>query len=296
MPPRTGVADRGGEGQAAKDWALLFENLLRYGWGVISIRTSALGLVVWLAVAFAARPAWTADAAALFASPLFLPLAHSHNDYEQRRPCLAAIESGVSSIEADLWLEGERVLVGHDQGKWLGDFETLYLQPLNELWLADALPVRGGEPFLLWLDLKDASAALGQRLHELLEACPCTRAIEPGRARVLVIITGSKAAKEAFVEKHPSPLITRDSNTFSGDDPPGSASWSWYALNWKTIGDWDGRGTMPDTERERLRALVGKIHAKGRKLRLWSHPATLEFWQEATAAGVDRLGTDVLPK
>jgi hypothetical protein len=29
---------------------------------------------------------------------------------------------------------------------------------------------------------------------------------------------------------------------------------------------------------------------------LWKHPATLNFWQEAIAAGVDRLGTDVMPK
>ena len=202
----------------------------------------------------------------------------------------------MSSIEADLWLEGDKVLVGHDRGKWAGDFETLYLQPLTLLWHENALPAREGEPFLLWLDLKDDSAALGRRLHELLEACPFTRTSDPGHARVLVILTGSKAAKEAFVDAYPSPQVTRDSNTFADDDPPASASWSWYALSWKTIGDWDGRGAMPEEQRERLRALVAKVHAKGRKLRLWSHPATLEFWQEAGAAGVDRLGTDVLPK
>lgn len=262
---------------------------------MISLRTSALGLAAWLAVA-CAGPARGADAAGLFASPLFLPRAHSHNDYEQQRPCLDAIEARVSSLEADLWLEGDRVLVGHDRGKWHGELEELYLQPLTLLWHENALPGRERGPFLLWLDLKDPSAALGRRLHELLEACPFTRPSEPGGARVLVIITGDKAAKEAFVQGHPAPGITRDSNTFSDDDPPASASWSWYALSWKTIGDWDGRGAMPEAQRERLRALVEKVHAKGRKLRLWSHPATLEFWQEAAAAGVDRLGTDVLPQ
>jgi hypothetical protein len=263
---------------------------------VIPIHVSALRLVALLALGGRAAFGDEAAAAPLFASPHFLPHAHSHNDYEQRRPCLDAIESRVSSIEADLWLEGDRILVGHDRGQWRGEFETLYLKPLNQLWQQDALPVREGETFLLWLDLKDTNAELGPRLHELLETYPFTRASDPSHARVLIILTGNKEAKEAFVNEHPSPSVTRDSNTFSDGDPPSSASWSWYALNWKTICDWDGRGEMPDEQRQRLTALVANVHAKGRKLRLWSHPATLEFWQEASAAGVDRIGTDVLPK
>ena len=135
--------------RAANDWLLLFEDALRYRLCVISIRTSALRLVAWLAVACAGGPACGDEAAPLFASPLFLPHAHSHNDYEQRRPCLDAIEARVSSIEADLWLEGDRVLVGHDRGRWHGELAELYLQPLTLLWHENALPGRERGPFLL---------------------------------------------------------------------------------------------------------------------------------------------------
>src|SRR5215210_816011 len=80
---------------------------------------------------------------------------HSHNDYEQKRPLLAAVEAWLSSVEVDLWLEDGKLLVGHDRGKWRGDFETLYLQPLAQLWQQGKLPSGEEKAFLLWLDIKD---------------------------------------------------------------------------------------------------------------------------------------------
>ena len=233
---------------------------------------------------------------ALFQWSGFFFHAHSHNDYKQKRPLLDAVEARISSVEADLWLENGKVLVAHDRGKWIGEFETLYLKPLDQLWKENALPVRAGEPFLLWLDLKDGSAALRERLHQLLANYDCTRSGDPGRARIEVILTGHKESKEAFMVEYASGIVTRDSNVFMESDPPNSIGWSWYALDWKKIAIWNGAGVMPAEERERIQALVAKIHAKGRKLRLWNHPATLTFWQEASSAGVDRLGTDKLPQ
>jgi hypothetical protein len=250
-----------------------------------------------IATTFAAFVAGAEEpsANALFTWPKFLQLAHSHNDYQQKRPLLDAMQARVTSVEADLFLEGAAILVAHHRGDWRGDFETLYLKPLNQLWLENALPVRAGESFLLWLDLKDGSAALRQHLHQLLQSYPITRAADPGHQRVEVILTGDKASKESFAEEHPSELVSRDSNLFSHDDPRSSPAWKGYALDWKKIGTWSGEGAMPVAEREKLRVLVTEIHAKGRKLRLWNHPATFNFWQEAGATGVDRLGTDLLP-
>ena len=235
-------------------------------------------------------------AAALFQWPGFLSLAHSHNDYEQQRPLIAAVEARLTSIEADLYLEGSVIMVGHDRGKWRGEFEALYLKPLSQLWENGSLAGRPGAPFLLWLDLKDPDPALRRNLRQLLAAYPVTRAADAARTPVEIILTGEKTAKEAFVNEDHSALITRDSNLYSDDDPPASPGWKWYALDWTKLGTWNGEGPMPAIERERLAALVGKIHANGRKLRLWKHPATLAFWQEASAAGVDRLGTDLLPE
>ena len=249
------------------------------------------------AAAILAGPAAADEIAAKLLSewPGYLPRAHSHNDYEQKRPLLDAVASRISSVEADLFLEGDVIMVAHDRGKWRGEFESLYLKPLNELWQKDALPVRGGETFLLWLDLKDGSPALRRHLRRVLGTYPVTSRADPAHARVQIILTGDKAGKEAFVAEYPSELVSRDSNDFSQDDPPGSQAWSWYALDWKKIGIWNGEGSMPASERKQLLEIVGRIHASGRKVRLWRHPATLGFWREASDCGVDRLGTDVIP-
>ena len=237
----------------------------------------------------------SAEAAALFQWAGFLPHAHSHNDYEQERPLSAAVEAGITSIEVDLFLEGSAIMVGHDRGKWRGEFAALYLKPLNQLWENGALPGDRAKPFLLWLDLKDPDPALRQQLSQLLAAYPVTRAPDPARTPVEVILTGDQSAKENFLLEYSAELVSRDSNLFSENDPPASPRWKWYALDWTKLGTWNGQGQMPAVERERLVALVAKIHAGGRKLRLWKHPTTLPFWQEASAAGVDRLGTDLLP-
>lgn len=235
------------------------------------------------------------SAEGLLTWPGFLRLAHSHNDYERERPLQDAVEARVTSIEIDLFLEGDLLLVGHDRGQWRGEFEALYLRPLNELWQKGSLPVSADATFLLWLDLKEDSAALRRELHRLLEAYPVTNGAVCARPRVEVILTGDKLSKEAFIVEHPCGRVSRDSNSFSEGDPPGTPHWIWYALDWETIGAWDGQGAMPIEERERLRELVRQVRAKGRTVRLWNHPATLAFWEEAAGAGVDRLGTDALP-
>jgi hypothetical protein len=240
-------------------------------------------------------PADELSAHALFAWPAFLSHAHSHNDYQQTRPLLDALAAGVSSVEADLYFDRGTIRVAHERGKWRGDFETLYLAPLNARWEANALGKNATGRFLLWLDLKEANPNLRTALETMLRRYPFTRIADPARTRVQVILTGNESAKKAFVAENASPLVTRDSNSFSDADEDGSDQWRWYALDWSKLGTWTGEGAMPPHERGQLRQLVAKIHAKGRQVRLWHHPATLSFWKEASAAGVDLLGTDLLP-
>jgi len=40
--------------------------------------------------------------------------------------------------------------------------------------------------------------------------------------------------------------------------------------------------------------LIERVHAKGRRLRLWGAPDTADTWSQLLAAGVDRINTDDL--
>ena len=61
--------------------------------------------------------------------------AHAHNDYEHDRPLLDALEHGFTSIEADVFLVEEQLLVAHNLIDVSRErtLEKLYLQPLQQL-------------------------------------------------------------------------------------------------------------------------------------------------------------------
>src|SRR5262245_39201431 len=85
-------------------------------------------LGIWV-VHVAARPS---DAQA----PPVVPLkqAHAHNDYEHKRPLFDALDHGFCSVEADVFLQGDALLVGHVAKDLRPDrtLEKLYLDPLRE--------------------------------------------------------------------------------------------------------------------------------------------------------------------
>ena len=51
---------------------------------------------------------------------------------------------------------------------------------------------------------------------------------------------------------------------------------------------------MPEQERQKLRGIVEKAHAKGRRVRFWATPDHPAVWRELVDAGVDLLNADDL--
>lgn len=58
---------------------------------------------------------------------------------------------------------------------------------------------------------------------------------------------------------------------------------------------WNGEGTMPEADRQLLRAYVAKAHARGRRIRFWGVPNKPAIWKEIYEAGVDLINADDLP-
>lgn len=60
---------------------------------------------------------------------------HSHNDYERRIPLFEALGSGCVSVEADVHLKDNDLLVGHSDANLHKDttLRSLYLQPLQRI-------------------------------------------------------------------------------------------------------------------------------------------------------------------
>src|SRR3954462_5482632 len=86
-----------------------------------------------------------------------LPNAHAHNDYEHTRPLFDALDQGFCSVEADVFLRDDKLLVGHTAASLKPDrrLKPLYLDPLRDRVRANGGRVyRGGPPCWLLVDVK----------------------------------------------------------------------------------------------------------------------------------------------
>lgn len=227
-----------------------------------------------------------------------VPILHAHNDYEHPRPLLDALDQGFASVEADVHERDGVVHVAHDLDETKGTLEALYLDPL-----AARVKARGGavhaagEPFYLWIDLKEETVELKAALTSTLARYDFLATFGAGgdaSRAVTVVLTGSRAKVE-LVRDTPAPRpFVRDSNDFSTSDPKADDGWAYYALPFLSLGLWNGEGAMPASMRAKMKAQIDGAHGLGRKVRYYGAPDTRAYWNEARALGVDFLGTDDL--
>jgi glycerophosphoryl diester phosphodiesterase len=231
--------------------------------------------------------------------------AHAHNDYEHENPLFDALEHGFTSVEADVYLVGGELLVGHDPEDLVAGrtLQKLYLDPL----LARAASHHGRiypdrrSPIQLLIDIKNTGAATYTRLDQVLrEYRQIFTRYAYGRVTdgaVTAVISGDR----------PRELMTAQTVRYAFydgrlGDLGGDAAASFIPLisdNWTTHFSWTGSGPMPAAERARLRDIVSTAHHKGQRIRFWATPDAPgpqreAVWRELIAAGVDHLNTDDL--
>ncbi|MEW5849755.1 MAG: hypothetical protein AB2A00_13135 [Myxococcota bacterium] len=225
--------------------------------------------------------------------------AHAHNDYEHAHPLHDAVENRFYSAEADLWIIGGELRVGHWPWDTKGTLDALYLDPLQELVNRRGSVHGDGESFTLWLDLKDGGAELRKALHQMLERYSMLTVYngdDVQRGPVTVVLTGDSASKAAFVKENNPRRACRDSNDYSPDDPASDGAWLYYALDWADWMTWDGVGEMPHQDRDQVACIVQNAHATGRKVRFYGAPDNERVWGAMLELGMDFINTDRLPE
>lgn len=231
--------------------------------------------------------------------PKPLSRAHSHNDYEHKRPLHDAIDCGFCSVEADIWLVKGQLLVAHTPLKWDTErtLEKLYLDPLRERVKTNNGKVhKAGGPFYLMIDVKtdakETYAALAKVLETYADILTATREGKTEVKAVTVVISGNRDPKSLSEQKVRYAAIDGRPADLDGDSP--SHLVPWVSQSWTVLFKWDGTGAIPDEERKKLRDFVTKAHKQGRKVRFWATPEKPEMWKELLAADVDFLNTDKL--
>ncbi|MFE8948425.1 phosphatidylinositol-specific phospholipase C/glycerophosphodiester phosphodiesterase family protein [Streptomyces sp. NPDC007856] len=253
-----------------------------------------------------ALPASQARAGTAQRGPHPLWNAHAHNDYEHPRPLFDALDHRFNSVEADIFLVGDQLLIGHDSSELdpSRTLESLYLGPLAARVRAEHGSVYRGwrRPLQLLIDIKTEGSSTYLELDRHLRRYPhlFTRyahgRVHPGP--VTAVISGDRAARIPMEAQDERRAFYDGRLTDLGSTAPATFI-SLISDNWTQNFTWSGEGAFPDAERQRLRNITAAAHARGQQVRFWATPdaagpARDALWTELLAAGVDYLNTDDL--
>jgi len=124
--------------------------------------------------------------------------AHSHNDYQNPHPFYTAYDAGLGSMEADIFLYHDSLVIGHTTGdlQYKRTLESLYLVPLLEqVKLHNGYPYQDSARELqLLIDIKTEPVATLKKLTEVLVNYPLLIS-SPG---IKLVITGNKPDMATF--------------------------------------------------------------------------------------------------
>lgn len=219
--------------------------------------------------------------------------AHSHNDGERDRPLLGALELGIASVEADVWLVDGELLVAHDAAGVAPELtlRSLYLDPLRA-----RVRERGGvygaddQRFQFLIDVKTHAehtwVALERELagyEDVLTVWGADDVVTDGP--IQAIVSGERA-RDAMAG------VSRRFTTFDGrvpedlDAPEPPSFMPMVSQHFAYLG-WRKGMELDDGIRGRLRDAVDRAHAAGRTVRFWSVPDVDDVWDVLLDAGVD---------
>ncbi|MEU5591471.1 phosphatidylinositol-specific phospholipase C/glycerophosphodiester phosphodiesterase family protein [Streptomyces sp. NPDC020298] len=253
-----------------------------------------------------ALPGAQASAAQGKHGPRPLWRAHAHNDYEHTRPLFDALDHRFGSVEADIFLVGDQLLVAHDATELdpSRTLESLYLDPLAARVKADHGCVYRGwrRPLQLLIDIKTEGSSTYLELdRHLLRYKHLFTTYAHGRVHagpVTAVISGDRAARTPMEAQTVRRTFYDGRLTDLGSAAPASFI-PLISDNWTLNFSWLGDGPFPDAERQKLRSIVADAHAQGQRVRFWATPDTAgpardALWTQLLAAGVDYFNTDDL--
>ncbi|EJP67668.1 PLC-like phosphodiesterase [Beauveria bassiana ARSEF 2860] len=233
---------------------------------------------------------------------------HSHNDYDRDVPVFSAFSAGCIAIEADVFLSGGDVIIGHifpTPGRTL---RVQYTEPLRAILDHN----NGGSPgengiykarpeqkIVLMVDFKTSDT-------KTLDAV--VAALQPLRdGNYLSHVAGGRFVQRAVTVVASGNAPFDRINSGSGvpnrdvfyDASLGNLESKYNTLNSyyasadfeDTIGSPGSAGAFSDAQKAKVKSQVDAAHAAGLKVRYWNLPGEY-MWEPLAALGVDYLNAD----
>ena len=224
--------------------------------------------------------------------------AHSHNDYEQKKPFYQAYNAHFGSIEADIWaVEGE-LFVAHARNKITPErtMDQLYIQPIVELFKKNKGQAWNDSEatFQLLIDLKTSVEPTLPLLTEKLKKYPEVFDPAVNKNAVRITITGGRPDPSKF-GNYPG-FIFFDGNISLKYDAEQLKRIGIYSENLGIYTSWKGIEAMPAKDELRLKQMIDSVHSIHKMIRFWNAPDAPEAWKKLMSLKVDYLNTDHIPE
>lgn len=220
--------------------------------------------------------------------------AYSHNDYENIRPLHDAFALGYRGVEADIFLVGGILRLGHDRKRAAEgrSLEATYFKPLDEV-LARCPFVSASHRFLFAIELKESSQAAFDSLLALLHRYPRLTATQGARGALMdIVLVGWRPAMRALAgtgAAAPAIQYQLTSRRYEAVDED-SIFVRLVSLDYgKTIGRWWVSSSRRNEWFSALRKL--KKTWPGRLVRAYNVPVDNNVYRSLLDAGVDVIGT-----
>lgn len=216
--------------------------------------------------------------------------AHSHNDYEQKKPFWLAYNHGFGSIEADIFLLDDSLFIAHDtiELKARRTLESFYIKPLAKL-----VAKNGGYPYAdsvkqlqLLIDIKTDSIHTLDKLISMLQKYPTLI----NNKAIKFVITGNRP-DEALFTSYPS-FIYFDGELFKNYSKEALTRISLLSDDFQTYVHWNGTGTPTPNQIRVLTTAINKAHQLDKPVRFWNSPDFINAWKQFMHLGVDYINTD----
>jgi hypothetical protein len=227
--------------------------------------------------------------------------AYAHNDYLNAHPLSDALSLGYRGAEADVFLVNGVLQLGHERRAAAqdGTFETLYLAPLRALVARCGPLTTDGQPFLLTLEIKEASRPTFDTLVAVLARYTDLFSERNGQGAV----HGGPAVQPVLVGWYPpgfadtiSIPLTRQARIQHAGKPPADAGDRTVGLISLDYSETIGRRWTTAAQRRHWLAAIRATKAAfpERRIRVYHVPVKDRIYRDLLSAGVDLIGTTEL--
>ncbi|TDE18581.1 phosphatidylinositol-specific phospholipase C/glycerophosphodiester phosphodiesterase family protein [Dyadobacter psychrotolerans] len=234
---------------------------------------------------------WTHSLTAQTITAYTTAQAHSHNDYEQKRPFFEAYEQQFGSIEADLFLVDGALYAAHNRVDITPDrtFKRLYLEPILSQIEKNKGNIYAQQDLTLQL-LIDLKTPAEETLEALVATLNPYEQILAPKGPVKIVVSGNTPSPEAF-DRYPSFIFFdgRPENTYTPDQLKRIGL---ISQAFQKYSKWNGEGDLPEKEKKAVIKVIEQTHQLGKKVRFWATPDNIQTWKTMMSLKADYLNTD----